>query len=194
VRERLLPGRKVEIAPAPLARRGRGTAMSFYAEGVHSDGGLGLQDHVHNIDAFAGGEAARRWRERYACDDVEGLVWLNFWRTTNMTGALEHMPLALCDPISLDRRDLVRTAMTGLAAQGRETHHLALRFNADQRWFYYPRMKCDELIVFTLAEVWKTCSPVRNCFHTAFRKPVSPPDVEERQSCELRVSVLVLRN
>ncbi|MES2325765.1 MAG: hypothetical protein V4499_00340 [Pseudomonadota bacterium] len=27
--------------------------------------------------------------------DVEGLVWIDFWRTTNMSGPLEHMPLAL---------------------------------------------------------------------------------------------------
>ena len=192
VRERLLPGRRIEIGAAPLLRRGRGTATPFYATGVHSDGGLGLDDHLHNIRAFAGEEVGERWRERYAHDHVEGLMWLNVWRPTNMAGPLDHMPLAVCHPSSLDERDLVPTAMTGLAPEGRETRHLSLRFNAGQQWSYYPRMGCDEAIVFKLAEFWKTPSPVRNCFHTAFQHPDTRPDAEKRQSCELRVSVLVL--
>jgi hypothetical protein len=194
VRERLLPGRRVEIGTAPLLRRGRGTAVPFYADGVHSDGGLGLDDHLHNIGAFAGDEAAGRWRERYERDDVEGLIWLNFWRPTNMAGPLEHMPLAICDPASLDEHDLVPTGMTGLAPEARETRHLSLRFNAGQRWFYYPRMGCDEVIAFKLAEFWKIPSPMRNVFHTAFQHPATHSDAEERQSCELRVSVLLLKD
>ena len=192
VRERLLPGRRVEIGAAPLLRRGRGTAAPFYANGVPSAGGLGVDDHLHNNGAFAGEMVGERWRERYARDDVEGLLWLNIWRPTNMAAPLEHMPLAICHPTSLEERDLVPTAMTGLAPEGRETHHLSLRFNAGQRWSYYPKVRCDETIVFKLAEFWKTPSPVRNCFHSAFQHPDTGPDAEERQSCELRVSVLVL--
>ena len=111
-----------------------------------------------------------------------------------MAAPLEHMPLALCDPASLDRRDLVQTAMTGLAPEGRETHHLSLRFNAGQRWFYYPRMECNEVIAFKLAEFWKTPSPMRNSFHSAFHHPDTHPDAELRQSCELRLNVLVLKD
>ena len=98
LRERLLPGRRIEIGAAPLLRRGRGTATPFYATGVHSDGGLGLDDHLHNIEAFAGEEAGRRWRERYARDDVEGLMWLNVWRPTNMAGPLDHIDLPPAGP------------------------------------------------------------------------------------------------
>jgi hypothetical protein len=194
VRERLLPGRRMEITPVPLVRRGRGTATPFYADGVHSDGGLDLDDHLQTMSAFAGDAAAQRWRERYGREDVAGLIWLDFWRPTNMAAPLQHMPLAVCDPASVDARDLVRTAMTGLAPQGRETRHLSLRFNAGQRWFYYPAMRCDEVIAFKLAEFWKTPSPVRNCFHTAFHHPQTPASAEKRQSCELRVNILVLKD
>ena len=193
VRERLLPGHRVEIEPGPLLRRGRGTHVPFYAEGVHSDGGLDVEEYVHNIGAFAAEESARRWRARYERDDVAGLVWIDFWRPTNMAGPLEHMPLALCDPASVDVRDIIRTGMTGLAPDGRESHHLSLRFNAGQRWYSYPQMSCDELIAFKLAEFWKDPAPPQNCFHTAFRHAGTPPDSEERQSCELRVGVLVLK-
>ena len=194
VREQLMPGRRVEIEPASLLRRGRGTPIPFYAEGVHSDGGLDLEDYIHNIEAFGTEEAARRWRGRYGRDDVAGLVWIDVWRPTNMAAPLQHMPLALCDPTSVEAGDVVRTAMTGLAPDGRETHHLSLRFNAGQRWWSYPQMTCDELIAFKLAEFWKEPSPLRNCFHTAFRHPDAPADCEQRQSCEFRVGVLVLND
>lgn len=195
IRQRLFPGRKVEIEEgAPILRRGRGTLTPDYGDGVHSDGGLGLEDYVHNIAAFGDGKAARWWRALYERRDVAGVVWIDFWRTTNMRGPLEHMPLALCDSASLDPCDMVPVAMTGIAPEGRRSHHLSLRFGASQRWYYYPKMTCEELLVFKLAEFWKTNTPVRNCFHSAFDDPGMPADAERRQSCEHRVSVLLLKD
>jgi hypothetical protein len=195
VRERLLPGRRVEVQQVPnVLRRGRGTPVPFYADGVHSDGGIGADDYAHNIGAFAMEQAAMWWRTRYDRDDVLGLIWIDFWRPTEMSGPLEHMPLALCDTASLDPADLVQTGMTGIAPEGRESHHLSLRHNDAQRWYYYPKMTVDELLVFKLGEFWKDPTPPRNCFHSAFHDPASPPDAELRQSCEHRVGVLVLRD
>jgi hypothetical protein len=195
VRERLLPGRRVEVQQvATLLRRGRGTATPFYAEGVHSDGGVGPDDYANNVAAYAGEQAGAWWRGRYAQDDVAGVMWIDFWRPTNMAGPLRHMPLALCDTSSLDPADVVPTGMTGIAPEGRETHHLGLRFNRGQRWYYYPEMTNDELLAFKLSEFWKEPSPPRNCFHSAFRDPGALADAEERQSCEHRVGVTVFRD
>lgn len=193
VRERLFPGRHVEVQQGPnVLRRGRGTSVPFYADGVHSDGGLDLDDYVHNIAAFSSDEAANEWRARYEREDVAGLVWVDFWRPTEMIRPLQHMPLALCDPTSVHADDIVHTAQTGIAPSGRETHHLSLRYNGEQRWFYYPRMTCGEMLAFKLAEFWKEGTPLRNCFHSAFHDREAPVDAEERQSCEHRVGVLVL--
>jgi hypothetical protein len=193
IRERLFPGRRLEIQQGPnLLRRGRGTPVPFYAEGVHSDGGLDVDDYVHNIAAFATDQAAQWWRARYDREDVAGLVWIDFWRPTNMIHPLEHMPLALCDPTSVQAQDIVRTGQTGIAPSERESHHLSVRYNPEQRWYYYPRMTCDEVLAFKLAEFWKQPTPLRNCFHSAFSHAETPPDAEERQSCEHRVGVLVL--
>lgn len=195
IRERLFPGRRVEFQLFPnILRRGRGTASPYYAEGVHSDGARDAEDYMHNIAAFAGEQAAGWWRTRYDGDDVEGLVWVDFWRLTNMTAPLEHMPLALCDTGSLAADDLVPTAYTGIASEGRETRHLSLRYNPGQRWYYYPRMTCDEMLAFKLGEFTKASGPQKNCFHTAFRDPAAPSDAEQRQSCEYRVGVLLLRD
>ena len=193
IRERLFPGRAVEIQQGPkVLRRGRDTAMPDYADGVHSDGGLDVDDYVHNIAAFANHQAAQWWRNLYDRTNVAGLVWIDFWRTTNMSAPLEHMPLALCDPTSVDADDLIPVAMTGIAPEGRESRHLSLRHRDGQRWYYYPRMTTDELLAFKLGEFWKTPTPVCNCFHSAFHHPAAPENVEMRQSCEHRVSVLVL--
>lgn len=195
IRERLLPGRRIEVQQVPeLLRRGRDTPVPFYAEGVHSDGGIGPDDYAHNIAAFAGELAGQWWRTRYERDDVAGLIWMDFWRPTNMAGPLEHMPLALCDPTSLEPADLVPTSLTGIAPGDRETHHLSLQFNAGQRWYYYPRMTVDELLVFALASFWKDSQRPGNCFHSAFRDPGARADAEMRQSCEHRVGVMILRD
>lgn len=193
IRERLFPGKKVEIHQGPnVLRRGRDTPTPDYANGVHSDGGINLDDYLHNIGAFANDQAVQWWRAVYERTDVRGLVWIDFWRTTNMSGPLEHMPLALCDAMSLEAGDVIPVGMTGIAPEGRESRHLSLRFSAGQHWYYYPGMTTDELLAFKLAEFWKTPSPIRNCFHSAFHHPDTPEDAEERQSCEHRVGVLVL--
>jgi len=195
IRARLLPGRRVEIHQLPnLLRRGRDTPVPFYAEGVHSDGGIDADDYAHNIEAFSTPEAGRWWRSGYERADVAGMIWIDFWRTTNMAGPLHHMPLALCDTASLDAVDLVRSGLTGIAPEGRESHHLSLRHNPEQRWYVYPGMTDEELLAFKLAEFWKVPTPPRNCFHSAFRDPDALSDAEHRQSCEHRVGVMVLND
>ncbi|WP_281179333.1 CmcJ/NvfI family oxidoreductase [Sphingomonas asaccharolytica] len=194
IRNRLLPEFTVEVHQLPnILRRGRDTATPFYADGVHSDGGVDHDDYAHNIAAFATPQAAQWWRQQYERDAVAGFIWLDFWRPTNMAGPLEHMPLALCDAATVERDDIVRTGITGIAPTGRETHHLSLRFNPGQRWYYYPRMTNDELLVFKLAEFWKAPRGLGNCFHSAFADPETPAKAEHRQSCEHRVGALILR-
>jgi hypothetical protein len=197
IRERLLPRRRVEIQqrPTPM-RRGRGTTTSQYAQGVHSDGPLTAELYAANVGAFAGSDAQRWWLERYRRDDVAGFMSIDFWRTTNMQRPLQHMPLAVCAPSSLQLDDILPMEFIGIAPEGRKTHHLALRFDPAQRWYFYPEMTGDEVLAFKLCEFWKDAPDAKpqNCFHSAFRHPDTPPDAEERQSCEHRVGVLVLRD
>lgn len=197
IRTRLLPGRRVEIQqrPAPM-RRGRGTDTPQYGAGVHSDGPLTFELYAANVGAFAGPQAEAWWLERYGRSDVEGFMSIDFWRTTNMKEPLRHMPLAVCAPSSLERADIQPMDFIGIAPEGRTTHHLALRFNPEQRWHFYPEMKRDELLAFKLCEFRKDDAQAlpQNCFHSAFADPGTPEDAEERQSCEHRVGVLLLRD
>jgi hypothetical protein len=196
IRKRLLPNRRVEVQQSPnLLRRGRGTSTPFYADGVHSDGPRTAEVYALNVAAFASEEGAQWWRSTYARDDVAGFVSIDFWRTTNMRGPLQHMPLALCEPNSVDPADMLPSSMVGIAPEGRTSHHLAMRYNPGQRWYFYPEVTSNELIAFKLSEFWKDdeAAHPQNVFHSAFRDPLAPSDAEERQSCEHRVGVLILR-
>lgn len=197
IRERLLPDRRIVVQQFPrLTRRGRGTSTPYYAQGVHSDGPLTAEAYALNVGAFASKEGEAWWRRSYERDEVAGFMSIDFWRTTNMSEPLRHMPLALCDPNSLRRSDILRSSMVGIAPEGRTTHHLSLKFDAGQQWYFYPQMTGDELIAFKLNEFWKDdpdATP-QNVFHTAFADPGAPEDAEPRQSCEHRVGVIILRD
>lgn len=196
IRTRLLPGRKLAIMQPPnVLRRGAGTDNPNYANGVHQDYGTTADDFQRSVAAYAGEEAAAGWRSRFGQDGVEGLMMLDFWRTT-MDVPLRHMPLALCDPTSVAADDLVPSAMEGIAPGGAITHHVSLRYNPAQRWYYYPDMAPNEVLVFKLFQLMRDEEPprYRACFHSAFADPTTPADAPPRQSCEHRVSVTLLRD
>ena len=197
IRTRLLPGRRLEIQQRPTPqRRGRGTNNPNYALGIHSDGPLTPELYAANVGAFASAQAHDWWLQRYQRDDVAGFVSIDFWRTTNMGEALRHMPLAVCAPNSLDRTDIFPLDMVGVAPNEATSHHLVLRFNDAQNWYFYPAMTGEEVLAFKLCEFWKDDDEAgpQNVFHTAFAHPQTPDDAEERQSCEHRVGVMILRD
>lgn len=196
IRTRLFPGRKIFIMQPPnVLRRGAGTDNPQYGNGVHQDYGTTADEFQQNVLAFAGVEAGAGWRARFEQQDVEGYLMLDFWRTT-MPQPLKHMPLVLCDPTSVDARDIVPTALEGIAPGGAITHHVSLRYNAGQRWFYYPDMTANEVLVFKLFQLMRDeePQPYRACFHSAVEDPATPPDAPPRQSCEHRVSVMLIRD
>ena len=190
IAQRLLPGRRFRVSFGSMNRRGRGTPQG-YAGGVHQDCGLTVDDYQQLVGAYATPEAAQGWRAVYDAPDVDGYMLIDFWRTTNMSEALRHMPLTLCDPRTVDPGDLVPTELAGLPGSRVPPHQMALRRNPGQRWYYYPGMTGDEVLAFKLFESRKSdAAPVlRSCFHTAFVHPDTPADAEARQSCEYRLGI-----
>ena len=197
IRNQLLPGQKLEIQqPNMLLRRGHNTANPFFGSVVHNDYGLTADDYEENTAAFASEEQGKVWRDRYECDDVRGYMVINFWRTVHMTQPLQHMPLAVLDASSVERDDIVSSGLRGFTVSGRVTNQLSLRFNEEQRWYYYPRMTTSEVLVLNLFECHKgdQSNKVYNSYHSAFEEPFPSGTVEERQSCEHRVNVFLLRD
>ena len=194
IRERLLPGHRLEIPRVPyLLRRGPETPNPFYGTVVHQDYGLSADDYEENVAAYGTDEGARAWRKQYDRDEVTGFLVINFWRTVYMDEPLRHQPLTICDPYSVEPDDVLSTGLLNFTPTGRPSNQLGMRYNPNQRWFYYPGMTTGEVLAFKNFQCWKDEPPtLRTCFHSAFDEPDPPEQPSERQSCEYRIGVYFL--
>ncbi len=118
-------------------------------------------------------------------DEAEQLLKGRFaiiqvWRAINQP--IESNPLALADAQSVEFDDL-------MVAERRYPNRVGqtyrLRYNSAHRWFYFPRMRRDEALVF---KVYDSLRDGRARFtpHTSFDDPDSPPGAPPRQSIEAR--------
>jgi len=203
IRERLLPRANVEIPHVPyLLRRGSDTPNPFYGQAAHQDYGLGADDYEENVAAYGTDEAAAAWRRQYDRDEVTGFLVINFWRTVYMDEPLRHLPLAICDPYTVEPDDVVSTGLMNFTPTGRPSNQLGVCHNPAHHWYYYPGMTTEEVLAFKNFQCWKSdLQPkLRTCFHSAFDEPQPPGPlgplgrVSERQSCEYRVGVFFLRD
>jgi hypothetical protein len=102
------------------------------------------------------------------------------WRAINQP--IETNPLALADARSVAMDDL-------LVSERRYPHRVGqtyrLKYNPGHRWFYFPRMRRDEAIVF---KVYDSEHDGRARFtpHTSFDDPTTQPGAPARQSIEVR--------
>lgn len=197
IRNTLLPGERLEIDQPPMVlRRGPNTANPFFGTVVHNDYGRTADDFQENSAAFGTDENAQTWRDRFDRKEVSGYMMINFWRTVHMEQPLQHMPLGVLDASSVASEDMVCTGLKGFTNSGRITNQLSLRYNENQKWYYYPRMTTSEVLALNLFEYHKTDdgSRVYNTYHSAFEEPKPSGNVEERQSCEHRVGVFLLND
>ncbi len=196
IRERLFPGHRLEIPEERyLLRRGPDTPNPFYGSVVHQDFGLSADDYEENVAAYGTDESAQAWRRQYDRDEVAGFLVINFWRTVYMDEPLRHLPLTICDPCSVEPDDVLSTGLVNFTPTGRPSNQLGMRFNPEQRWYYYPRMTTDEVLAFKNFQCWKDEPPtLRTCFHSAFDEPDPPEQASERQSCEYRIGVFFLNH
>ena len=195
IRERLLPGYSVEIPHRPyLLRRGPETPNPYYGVGAHQDYGLSADDYEENLAAYGADESAETWRRIYDRDEVVGFLVINLWRTVHMDEPLAHMPLAVCDPYTVEPDDVLSTGLVNFTPTGRPSNQLSLRYNPAQHWYYYPRMTTEEVLAFKNFQCWKSDQrpTLRTCFHSAFDEPHPAERASERQSCEYRVGIFFL--
>lgn len=106
---------------------------------------------------------------------------INIWRSTS--GAIETMPLTICDARSVAQSDLVPAERRAKERIG-ETYRLA--HNPNHKWFYFPLMQKNEAMLIKSYES-EDDGRARFTPHTAFADPTTPPDATPRQSIETRV-------
>jgi len=118
-------------------------------------------------------EAGRRLEQRFA--------FYNLWRP--IAGPVLSLPLALCDAGSVAPGDWVIADLVYADRVG-EIYNLAS--NPAQRWWYFPRMTTEEILLFKCFDSARD-GRARFTPHTAFDDPTTPPGAPPRESIETRV-------
>lgn len=118
-------------------------------------------------------------------EEAEALLQRRFaiiqvWRAINQP--IESNPLAIADARSVAPEDL-------MVAERRYPNRVGqtyrLRYNPAHRWFYFPRMRRDEALVFKVYDSERD-GRARFTAHTSFDDPRTPPAAPPRQSIEAR--------
>jgi hypothetical protein len=118
-------------------------------------------------------------------DEAEKLLQRRFaivqvWRPIRLP--VESFPLAICDARSVADDDLV---ISERRYPNRVGQTYAITYNPKHKWFWFPRMRRDEAIVFKVFDSLKD-GRARWTAHTAFDDPSSPPNARPRESIEIR--------
>jgi hypothetical protein len=118
-------------------------------------------------------------------DEAEALLKRRFaiiqvWRAINQP--IESNPLAVADAQTLGEGDLL---IAERRYPGRVGQTYRLKYNAKHRWYYFPRMRRDEALVFKVYDSLKD-GRARFTPHTSFDDPGTAPGAPPRQSIEAR--------
>jgi len=139
---------------------------------VHND--YTLKSGPQRVRDLVPEEAEARLRKRFAI--------INVWRP--IVGPLQQFPLALGDAESLRADDVLAT---DLIYPDRVGEIYSIAYNPAQRWFYFPEMSRDEVVLIKTYD----SEPARARFsaHGAFADPNYPDPKVLRESIEIRALV-----
>lgn len=132
----------------------------------------------------------------HGVDEPQGasrVVALNFWRP--IFDVVEDHPLAVCDARSVDRENLQEVVVYGYGAENYSWHDIGIstysvKASDRQRWYYYPRMACDEVLVIKSYDSRGVIGGT--CPHASFEIPESSNTASSRRSVELRVLCYIM--
>jgi hypothetical protein len=95
---------------------------------------------------------------------------------------VETFPLAIADARSLSPDNLV---ISERRYPGRIGQTYAITYNPAHKWFWFPRMRREEALVFKVYDSLKD-GRARWTAHTAFDDPTTPKNARPRESIEIR--------
>jgi len=127
---------------------------------------------AQRVRTFLPQEADELLRRRFAVIQV--------WRP--IRHPVETWPLAIADAQSISPESLVVTERRYPERIG-QTY--AITFDPGHRWYWFPRIRPDEALVFKTYESQKA-GRARWTAHTAFEDPTAPPDARPREIIEIR--------
>jgi hypothetical protein len=118
-------------------------------------------------------------------DEAEELLKRRFaivqaWRP--FRHPIETFPLAICDARTLSSNNLV---ISERRYPNRIGQTYAITYDAAQKWFWFPRMRREEALVFKVYDSEQD-GRARWTAHTAFDDPTALPGARPRESIEIR--------
>ena len=147
-----------------------------------------IRNPVHGVhNDYTERSALQRVRD-FLPDEADELLKHRFgivqtWRPINKP--VESEPLALIDGSTIPEVGFIPYQRRYKERTG-ETYHIA--YSPEHRWYYFPQMTRDEIIVFKVFDTDPSAG-VRFTAHSAFSDPTSPPDAGIRESIEMRALV-----
>ena len=146
-----------------------------YGMGIHSDMCAAIERHFDRI-----------------VPDQRHFESLNIWRSTDRANPVLMMPLAVCDMRSVDPADIVFGDGTSTANIRQYTKVVDQRVihSPTQRWYYFPEMQPDEVLVFRQYDTRQEQLNLRTVFHQAVIDPTSDPEAPMRSSIEVRMQAI----
>lgn len=123
----------------------------------------------------ANGQVGRRYRR---------VADYQTWRA--LTPPPQDRPLAICDTRTIRPQDRVEQSNAiGPMTDPTKVFAITLaRYNPDHRWFYFPNMQLDDLLIFRGADTDPDDNP--NVFHSSFADPTAGAAAVSRISVESR--------
>ncbi len=142
-----------------------------YARFVHCDYNIARRrDMAHELLARDGVAPQENWT----------YVWYNTWQPFDHP--VQNNPLACIDWQSLPLGDVIDYFYTG---RGQDSLVAAPVYNPEHRWWYFPQMETDEVLVTTQLD--SRPGHAVYCPHTSFDVPDSAPGSLPRRSVETRL-------
>lgn len=139
--------------------------------------------NMHND--FTRNSASQRVRDLLSPEEANARLnkrfgSINVWRP--IVGPVETSPLAICGWDTLDETSLIPAERR---YQDRIGGVLHLSYHADQRWFYFPRMEREEVVLLKCFDSLEDGTAKWTC-HGSFKDPNTPANAKPRESIEIR--------
>lgn len=190
------PGAEVTMWLDCLFRGGEGENPPA-VDGPHLDTypDWDLVDQETSVEGYSV-DATKYRKEEYEAKGWK-LVYLGFWKPINMSNPVYDFPLTMIDASTLDvEKNVGRfiSEMSHINGKGKlETFRNLggnFTYHPDQKWYYYPNMTTEEMLVFT--HLGPDCSYAN--VHGSFTHPSAPKDKSSyvsRRSIETRCIMYV---
>ena len=146
-----------------------------YALGIHADMCAVVEDAFRRI-----------------IPDERHFESINIWRSTKLDELIETMPLAVCDMRSIDPNDIVfgDGMNTGNIKQYTKVVDQRIVHSPGQRWYYFPDMSPDEVLIFRQYDTRQETLNLRTVFHQAVKDPNTRSKAPMRSTIEVRMQAI----